>query len=78
MLKAAHVFLCFCPIAIKGFWWGAKKATSIDWSRVLGLGDKCGRDLGVHHTTVQGSFFQHLNLPKMRPVTTPSKLNKNV
>jgi hypothetical protein len=49
MLKAAHIFLCFCSVAIKGFWWGAKEATSIYWGRILGLGNKCGRDLGVHH-----------------------------
>jgi hypothetical protein len=49
MLKAAHIFLHFCPVTIKGFWWGAEKASPIYWGWILGLGDNCGRDLGVRH-----------------------------
>jgi hypothetical protein len=59
MLKAAYVFLCFCPIAIKGFQWGTKEATPIYWGRVLGLRDECGRDLGVCHAKMLGFCNTH-------------------
>jgi len=54
MLKAAHVFLCFHSVAIKGFQRGTKEASPIYWGRILGLGDKGGRDLWIHHAKMLG------------------------
>jgi hypothetical protein len=59
MLKAVHVFLCFCSVTIEGFRWGAKEASPIYWGWILGLGDECSRDLGVRHAKMLGFCNTH-------------------
>jgi hypothetical protein len=55
-----HIYsFALALFAIEGFWQGAKEATPICWGWILGLGDKCGRDLGVHHAKMLGFCNTH-------------------